>query len=564
MTATPDRWLFNIHVPYKRNLHPTRDKMEIKDFATVNPAKPGFRVNDFLANGPVAEAWNLVNGHWQELGNSRSRRIIDPLTGQPMIDVPAPSIEELAPFGEHLKNCPLGGRHNPRKHEERYLMLGRVCKKAAEALAEQEVEDFFTQLIQRVMPKSDAQCRGEVRVTCAFLANYGSDRVRFLATGTTSPGDHAGQRITNQRHPYGPVVVIAPFNFPLEIPVLQVMGALFMGNAPLVHVDQRVAVVFHQFVRLLHSCGLPLDEIDLMTCEGKIMGEFLDMYKNDIALVQFTGSSEVAGLVSQTMNGRIKKEDAGFDWKILGPDYSPEWLEYIAHQSDQDAYAASGQKCSAQSLLAWHNNWPRETLIAALQRMAQRRSLQDLTIGPVLSWTTRQMLDHVRRLCELEGAELLFGGKELTGHNIPECYGALEPTAVFVPLKTILQDEATRQLVTTEVFGPVQVLTEFDDASLEQLIELLASLDHRLTAAVVSNDPLFVNNIVGHVVNGTTYVGMRARTTGAPQNHWFGPHGDPRDAGIGTDEAIRLTWSCPVCVIEDPGPIPASWTPTLS
>ncbi len=29
----------------------------------------------------------------------------------------------------------------------------------------------------------------------------------------------------------------------------------------------------------------------------------------------------------------------------------------------------------------------------------------------------------------------MFGGQPLQGHNIPERYGAIEPTAVFVPLK---------------------------------------------------------------------------------------------------------------------------------
>lgn len=48
--------------------------------------------------------------------------------------------------------------------------------------------------------------------------------------------------------------------------------------------------------------------------------------------------------------------------------------------------------------------------------------------------------------------------------------------------------------------------------------------------------------VLGSTVNGTTYAGLRARTTGAPQNHWFGPAGDPRAAGIGTPEAIRLVW----------------------
>lgn len=33
----------------------------------------------------------------------------------------------------------------------------------------------------------------------------------------------------------------------------------------------------------------------------------------------------------------MKVEDAGFDWKILGPDVLEE--EYVAHTCDQDAYS---------------------------------------------------------------------------------------------------------------------------------------------------------------------------------------------------------------------------------
>ena len=55
------------------------------------------------------------------------------------------------------------------------------------------------------------------------------------------------------------------------------------------------------------------------------------------------------------VGGQVFLEDAGFDWKILGPDVSD--VEYVAWQSDQDAYACSGQKCSAQSILFMHRNW---------------------------------------------------------------------------------------------------------------------------------------------------------------------------------------------------------------
>lgn len=36
------------------------------------------------------------------------------------------------------------------------------------------------------------------------------------------------------------MAIITPFNFPLEIPVLQLLGALFMGNKPLLKVDSKV------------------------------------------------------------------------------------------------------------------------------------------------------------------------------------------------------------------------------------------------------------------------------------------------------------------------------------
>ena len=79
---------------------------------------------------------------------------------------------------------------------------------------------------------------------------------------------------------------------------------------------------------------------------------------------------------------------------------------------------------------------------------------------------------------------------------------------------------------------------------------------HHLTAAIVSNDATFRTRMLANTVNGTTYAGLRARTTGAPQNHWFGPAGDPRGAGIGSREAIQLVWSSHREIVQDVGPVP--------
>ena len=159
----------------------------------------------------------------------------------------------------------------------------------------------------------------------------------------------------------------------------------------------------------------------------------------------------------------------------------------------------------------------------------------------------------------LDGAELLFGGVPLKNHTIPAIYGSYEPTAIKVPLKHF-RGKKKRELLTRELFGPFSLVVEYGNNDVDFLLETLEALPHHLTAACVSNDPFFTDKILGSTMNGTTYHGLRARTTGAPQNHWFGPSADPRGAGIGTPYAITYTWSHHREIISDVGPVPEGWT----
>jgi 1-pyrroline-5-carboxylate dehydrogenase len=512
-------------------------------WATVDPDGMG------VGGTPPARGANLVGGAWTP--TAATLAIPDPMTGATMIECPATSSAEAGAFVASLAACPKSGLHNPIKNPHRYAMYGEVTARAAAELARPEVERFFARLVQRTSPKSTAQATAEVVVTRRFLDNFGGDQPRFTAAGRVVAGDHAGQASTAHRWPYGPVGLITPFNFPLEIPALQLLGALYMGNKPLLHVDRRVAIVCEQFVRLLHACGAPTDDVDVVNGHGPVVTEILA--KAGARSTLFTGSRRVAETLSTALGGRVFLEDAGFDWKVLGPDVGD--VDYVAWQADQDAYACSGQKCSAQSILFVHDNWAAAGLEDRMRERAARRTLADLTVGPVLTWTTDAMLAHVAKLASIPGARVAWGGTALEGHTIPKEYGAITPTAVEVPLAA-LADAAHFAAVTTEVFGPVQVIVRWGDGDLGAVLAALERMDAHLTAAVVSNDPLFVNEVLGSTVNGTTYAGRRARTTGAPQNHWFGPAGDPRGAGIGTPEAIRLVWSCHREIITDVGPAP--------
>ena len=217
-------------------------------------------------------------------------------------------------------------------------MLGDVCSAASAELARPEVEAFFVALLQRVVGKHHKQCLGEVLTVQKFISNFCADNVRMLARGFSVPGDHAGQESRGYRFPFGGVSLITPFNFPLEIPRIQLLSALFMGNRPLVKADSKIQIVAEQFLRLLIDVGLPAEDLDLIYSSGPVMNKVL--VDADTRMCLFTGSQGVAEKLVLDLHGRIKLEDAGFDWKILGPDVPPNGsknYDFAVWQTDQDA-----------------------------------------------------------------------------------------------------------------------------------------------------------------------------------------------------------------------------------
>ena len=222
-------------------------------------------------------------------------------------------------------------------------------------------------------------------------------------------------------------------------------------------------------MRLLHVCGMPKEDVDFVNCSGPLMEQLL--LQGSPRTTLFTGSSKVANRLAVALKGKVRLEGGGFDWKILGPDVpdAQYTVDYVSHVIDQDAHACSGQKCSAQSMLFVHKNWATGSdLYERMRELASRRSLDDLTVGPTLTVTTERLKRHLAALLEIPGAELLYGGEEIArgDHTIPKCYGAFVPTALKIPLREIVANDDTFHHVTTEVFAPFQVVTEYDDASL--------------------------------------------------------------------------------------------------
>jgi 1-pyrroline-5-carboxylate dehydrogenase len=88
-----------------------------------------------------------------------------------------------------------------------------------------------------------------------------------------------------------------------------------------------------------------------------------------------------------------------------------------------------------------------------MKAQAAQRNLENLTIGPILTWSNEKFKAHLDAILELPDTKILWGGVPLKNHQIPSIYGSYEPTAVYVPLRHFRGDRK-RKLLCTELFGP--------------------------------------------------------------------------------------------------------------
>lgn len=76
----------------------------------------------------------------------------------------------------------------------------------------------------------------------------------------------------------------------------------------------------------MEHCGAPATDMDFINSGGAVMERILT--STDMRMTQFTGSSKVAHHLVDKLKGKVRIEDAGFDWKILGPDVKD--FDYVA------------------------------------------------------------------------------------------------------------------------------------------------------------------------------------------------------------------------------------------
>lgn len=260
------------------------------------------------------------------------------------------------------------------------------------------------------------------------------------------------------RQPLGVSVAIAPFNFPIMVPLWTIPIALVCGNTFVFKPSEKVPLSAIRMTELLEKAGIPKGVFNLVHGGKEAVDTLLshDLVKT----VSFVGSTPVARTIYETAtrNGkRVQSAGGAKNFMVVLPDAD---MDSTLDGIMGSAYGCAGERCMAGSvLICAHEAGDRflDPLVEAARslRVGATDRDPDAQMGPVV---TQQHLEHLHRSIEAgvaEGAELLVDGRQVSVAGTPEGF-YLGPT-VFDRV------EPDMSLAREELFGPVLSVMHTDD-----------------------------------------------------------------------------------------------------
>jgi len=260
------------------------------------------------------------------------------------------------------------------------------------------------------------------------------------------------------RQPLGVSVAIAPFNFPIMVPLWTLPVALVCGNTFILKPSEKVPLSAIRMSELLEEAGVPKGVFNLVHGGKEAVDTLLshDLVKT----VSFVGSTPVAKYIYETAtrNGkRVQSAGGAKNYMVVLPDAD---IDSTIDGVMGSAYGCAGERCMAGSVLVCAQEAggkfldPLAEAARALKVGATDRD-PGAQMGPVV---TQQHLDHLHRSIDAgvaEGADLLVDGRQASVSEAPDGF-YLGPT-VFDKV------EPSMSIAREELFGPVLSVMHTDD-----------------------------------------------------------------------------------------------------
>ncbi|NUW38307.1 aldehyde dehydrogenase family protein [Nonomuraea sp. SMC257] len=323
----------------------------------------------------------------------------------------------------------------------------------------------------------------------------------------------AGRLAYVSRVPYGPVLAITPFNFPLNLVAHKVAPAIAVGAPVIVKPAPATPLTSLLLGEILAETDLPAGMFSILPVENERAGALVEDPR--LPVVSFTGSAPVGyAIADQVPRKHVTLELGGNAAAVVLADADLDWAATrVALYSNYQA----GQSCIAvQRVIVEEPVYDAfvERLLPAVGALVTGDPADDKTqVGPLVSEAAAERVEQWIKEAVEGGARVLAGG--------------VREGATITP--TVLTDVAAdAKVAREEVFGPVMILQRA--ASMDEAYAMVNDSAYGLQAGVFTRslDAAFRANReleVGGVIIGDV-PSYRADQM---------PYGGVKDSGIGRE-----------------------------
>jgi len=275
------------------------------------------------------------------------------------------------------------------------------------------------------------------------------------------------------KEPLGVVGIIVPWNFPMPIAGWGFAPALAAGNTVVLKPAEVTPLTAIRLGELALDAGLPPDVLTVIPGKGSVVGERFVTHPAVRKLV-FTGSTTVGQGVMRGAADQVKRVTLELGGKSANVVFADADLERAAATAPYGVFDNAGQDCCARSrILVQRSVFDRfmELLEPAVQGVrVEDPALDTAEMGPLISSSQREVV----AAFVPDDAPVAFRG------SAPDGPGFWYPPTVLAPVGA--QDRAFRE----EIFGPVVVVTAFDDEA--DAINLANDSPYGLSGSIWTND----------------------------------------------------------------------------
>lgn len=359
--------------------------------------------------------------------------------------------------------------------------------------------DSIAETITTENGKTRAESKAEITSAMKEMEFQINEGLRL--GGQIMSSEHDGVLAFQVRRPLGAVAVIAPWNFPFNVPCRKVIPALITGNTCVLKPSNLTPGVGKEFVKLFEEAGLPAGVLNFITGPGSIIGNAL-ISSPGIKAVSFTGSTEVGMAIHRKAAENLTRTQLEMGGKNPIVVLTDANLEEAADAAVLAAYACAGQWCTSTSRAIVEKPVLDDFLDLLRQRVGKivvgRGTDPAVTMGPVCGEGQFKNIRAGIEKGKAEGAKLVTGGSSLTKDELAKgCF--IQPT-IFAKV------EPGMFLAQEELFGPVLSVMRADD--FEQAVKLANDVRFGLSSSIFTMDLQKALTFVERSDVGVTHVNI--------------------------------------------------------